>query len=90
VAVLANVRWLAGYRHPRHHVPDVAESVRRAFSTPTPLLAGAETVGHPMAVLPVLFHLIWCHELAADLTVPLHPDTVLTGESVTGRAARGR
>jgi hypothetical protein len=24
-------------------------------------------------VLPVLFHLLWRHELVTDLSVPLHP-----------------
>jgi len=77
----ANVRWLAGYRHLRHHLPEVAKSLRRVFSTPTPLLAAAEAVGDPIAVLPVLFHLMWRHELTADLSAPLHPATVVAGDA---------
>lgn len=77
--LMANVRWLAGYRHPRHRLPEVAEAFEQVFGTPTPLLAGAQAVGDPIAVLPVLFHLLWLHELAADLSVPLHPGTVVTG-----------
>ena len=56
----ANLRWLSGYRHPRYSVP---------------LMDGAEAAGDPVAVLPVLYHLLWRQELAADLSVPLHPAT---------------
>jgi hypothetical protein len=41
-------------------------------------MAGAETAGDPMAVLPVLFHLLWRHELTADLSVPLGPGTLVS------------
>jgi hypothetical protein len=79
----ANVRWLAGYRHPRHGRSEIAASLRRAFAEPGGLMAGAEQVGEPIAVLPMLFHLLWRHDLHADLSVPLHPDTaVTTAESV--------
>ena len=74
----ANLRWLAGYRHPRHRLPEIAQLLRHAFSTPAPLLAGGQAVGDPIAVLPVLFHLLWCQELSADLSTPLHQDTVVT------------
>ena len=67
-----NVRWLAGYRHPRHDQPDVAGLLRAAFAEPVALMAGAQAVGDPIAVLPVLFHLLWRHELVTDLSVPLH------------------
>jgi hypothetical protein len=72
--LLANVRWLVGYRHPRHDVP-VAETLRAVFSRPMPLLDGAEAAGEPIAVLPVLFHLLWRRELVADLSVPLTVET---------------
>lgn len=81
-SLLANIRWLAGYRHPRHHLPDLSAALRAAFAAPTGLLDGAEQVGDPIAVLPVLFHLLWCHELRADLDRPLHPDVVVTAEAV--------
>jgi CoA transferase family III len=32
--VTANVRWLAGYRHPRHRLAGTAESLRSVFTTP--------------------------------------------------------
>lgn len=69
----ANVRWLSGYRQPRHAQPALAAVLREVFTAPTGLLVGAEAVGDPIAVLPVLFHLLWRHELVVDLSVPLHP-----------------
>ncbi|WP_426513009.1 TnsA-like heteromeric transposase endonuclease subunit [Dactylosporangium sp. McL0621] len=76
--VTANLRWLSGYRHPRHELPGLAVAFRAAFAEPVPLLAGAEAVGDPIAVLPVLFHLLWRHDLTADLSVPLHPCSSVT------------
>jgi hypothetical protein len=81
--VAANVRWLAGYRHPRHKRSEPAGVLRRVFAGPAPLLAGAEAAGDPIAVLPVLFHLLWRHDLVADLSVPLGSFTL-----VSARAAR--
>lgn len=72
-----NVRWLAGYRHERHHEPEVAAAVRAACAEGIGLAAVAEAAGDPIAVLPVLFHLLWRGELTADLTVPLHPHAAL-------------
>ncbi|MET9881470.1 TnsA-like heteromeric transposase endonuclease subunit [Actinacidiphila glaucinigra] len=73
-----NLRWLARYRHRRCHREPVAEQLREVFAEPLPLFAGAERVGDRLAVLPVLYHLLWCHELAADLTeAPLGADTVV-------------
>lgn len=83
VTETANVRWLAGYRHPRHRVPATAAALVEVFASPTPLMAGAEAVGDPLAVLPTLFHLLWCHELIADLSIPLGEGTVL--RMVVGR-----
>ena len=51
-----------------------AGGVRRADL----LMAGAEAVGDPIAVLPVLFHLLCRHELVTDLSVPLHPCAAVT------------
>ena len=76
--VTANLRWLAGYRHPRHGLPELTAALRVAFAGPTLLMAGAEAVGDPIAVLPVLFHLLWRHELVTDLSVPLHPCAAVT------------
>jgi hypothetical protein len=73
-----NLRWLAGYRHPRHLLTQVAEGLRAVVCEPRPLMEAACEVGDPVAVLPVLFHLMWRHELLAEMSVPLGPDTVLS------------
>jgi hypothetical protein len=83
--VTANLRWLAGYRHPRHDLPATVGVLRQVFATPTPLMAGAEAAGDPLAVLPVLFHLMWRHELTADLSAPLHQDTFVSPAAVQWR-----
>jgi hypothetical protein len=81
--VTGNLRWLAGYRHPRHRVPAAAGVLRQVFRAPAPLMAGAEAAGDPIAVLPVLFHLLWAGELSADLSLPLGEHTLV------GLAGRG-
>lgn len=75
----ANARWLSRYRHPRcAGRPGTAGALRRAFASPALLLAGAAEAGDPLAVLPVLFHLLWRRELTADLhSGPLGPATVV-------------
>ena len=65
--LMANVRWLAGYRHPRVHRPEVAARLAEVFAEGCGLLVGARRVGDQIAVLPVLFHLIWRQVLAVDL-----------------------
>jgi len=75
--VTANLRWLAGYRHPRHRVPGTAAVLREAFAAPAPLMSGASAAGDTVATLPVLFHLLWCGELAADLSVRLGEHTLV-------------
>ena len=76
--VTANLRWLAGYRHPRHRVPGTAGALREAFAAPAPLMAGAGAAGDPVATLPVLFHLLWRGVLAADLAVRLGEHTLVS------------
>ncbi|GAB7188975.1 hypothetical protein ATKI12_8806 [Kitasatospora sp. Ki12] len=74
----ANLRWLARYRHRRCHRAPVADRLREVFTDPLPLLTGAERVGDRLAVLPVLYHLLWRHELTADLTTaPLGTATLV-------------
>ncbi|WP_234317267.1 TnsA-like heteromeric transposase endonuclease subunit [Streptomyces sp. NRRL WC-3744] len=67
----ANLRWLSGYRHPRVRREPVTAELRAAFARPRGLLAGVRAVGDPIAVLPVLFHLLWRRELAVDLEAGL-------------------
>jgi hypothetical protein len=59
----ANLRWLAGYRHPRCLHAGRAADLQRVFRDSCPLLEGARRVGDPIAVLPTLFHLVWRHVL---------------------------
>jgi hypothetical protein len=73
--VTANLRWLAGYRHPRYLDVEVADRLRAAFAEPVALMGGAAAAGDPIAALPVLFHLIWRHDLVIDLAVPLRGAT---------------
>lgn len=80
--MMMNVRWLSGYRRPRHDVPAVAAALETAFGAPTALMSGAQAVGDPVAVLRVLFHLLWRHRLHTDLTVPLSPDTTVVSVGV--------
>jgi hypothetical protein len=63
----ANLRWLAGYRHPRFAQPELAARLAEVFAGEAPLLGGAAAAGDPVAVLPVLFGMLWRGELAADL-----------------------
>ena len=63
----ANLRWLAGYRHPRFARAAVMAALGEVFAEPGPLRAGAARVGDPVAVLPVLFAMLWRGALAADL-----------------------
>ena len=63
----ANLRWLAGYRHPWCLDGERADSLRQVFAQALPLLEGARTVGDPIAVLPTLYQLIRARALVADL-----------------------
>ncbi|WP_433521558.1 TnsA-like heteromeric transposase endonuclease subunit [Nocardia pseudovaccinii] len=75
--LVANLRWLSGYRHRRYRLGDVADRLGVVFCEPVGLMEGAEAVGDPIAVLPVLFHLLWRHELTADLSAPLRAATIV-------------
>jgi hypothetical protein len=75
---VANVAWLARYRHQRCSSPDVARLLMKVFAEPAPLMAGAAAAGDPMAVLPALFHLVWRHVLVADLAVRLTAETLVS------------
>ena len=75
--LVANVRWLARYRHQRCLVPEVAAVLLEAFAGGRCLFEGAELAGDRLRVLPVLFHLMWRRQLAADLAVPLGMSAVV-------------
>lgn len=63
----ANLRWLSGYRHPRYAAAPLAADLAGIFERPRALIDGARAAGDPIAVLPVLFALIWRRALLADL-----------------------
>ncbi|WP_045297281.1 MULTISPECIES: TnsA-like heteromeric transposase endonuclease subunit [Streptomyces] len=76
---MVNVRWLAGYRHPRHGADDgLAARLLALFSVPSPLVARAALLGDPIAVLPTVFHLLWLGQLTADLSHPLSDATLVS------------
>ncbi|WP_433515418.1 TnsA-like heteromeric transposase endonuclease subunit [Nonomuraea sp. CA-143628] len=64
---MANVRWLARYRHTRCVRDEVSGHLQSVFRLPRPLRAGAEEAGDVLAVLPTLFHLLWTGVLRVDL-----------------------
>jgi hypothetical protein len=75
----ANVRWLAGYRHPRCLRPGLTDVLPVVLGEPRPLLAAAEAAGDPVAVLPSVYHLMWQKAIVADLeSAPLGPGTVIS------------
>jgi hypothetical protein len=76
--LVANVRWLSRYRHPRCLVPGTASVLLEVFAGGRGLFEGAELAGDRLRVLPVLFHLMWQRQLAADLDAgPLGVATVV-------------
>ncbi|MFF2655419.1 TnsA-like heteromeric transposase endonuclease subunit [Streptomyces sp. NPDC058045] len=78
-APAANLKWLAGYRHPRNAGRrGLTAAVLEAFARPWPLIAGAEAAGDPIEVLPAVFHALWHGQLTIDLDAPLH-ERVLVG-----------
>jgi len=81
----ANVRWLSRYRHPRcARREDLAAALVEVFAEPTALFWGAERVGDRLAVLPVLYHLLWRQVLTVDLGAAL-----LGSSSLVWRGERG-
>ncbi|MGP3913882.1 TnsA-like heteromeric transposase endonuclease subunit [Nonomuraea sp. 10N515B] len=79
--LVANQRWLAGYRHPRCFDEALAARLLSVFVRPRGLMAGAEEAGDPIASLPVLFHLMWRHHLLADLSLVLSDRTIVEAAS---------
>jgi hypothetical protein len=55
------------------------------FGRPGPLLAGAREVGDPIAVLPVLYHLLWRQDLDTDLAgTVLGPGSLVRSAGAAG------
>ncbi|MCG2622163.1 TnsA-like heteromeric transposase endonuclease subunit [Arthrobacter sp. I2-34] len=63
----ANLRWLAGYRHPRCLNAVHAAALLEALGSGSTIGALAAGAGDPVAVLPTLYHLLWTGALRAGL-----------------------
>lgn len=74
---LANVRWLAGYRHRRCYREALVSPLTDAFASPRPLFEAVEGIGDPIAVLPTAYHLLWTGQLQADLTLRLDASSTI-------------
>ena len=46
---------------------DIAAALLEVFTEATLLMRGAHDTGDPIGVLPVLYHLLWKHELVTEL-----------------------
>lgn len=87
----ANLRWLAGYRHPRNQgTPALAAAVLDAFAQPRPMIEGVEAAGNPLAVLPALFHALWTGRLHAPLDKPLQQGVPISPGTPTTPHTAGR
>ncbi|WP_227024937.1 TnsA-like heteromeric transposase endonuclease subunit [Streptomyces tsukubensis] len=94
--VAANLRWLAGYRHPRNQgPPGIGAALAEVFAAPRPLADGAAAVGDPLQVLPAVYHALWCGHLTTSLDEPLHEEALIcadaerSGEGVEKRLGAG-
>ncbi|MGW0646530.1 TnsA-like heteromeric transposase endonuclease subunit [Streptomyces badius] len=87
----ANLRWLAGYRHPRNQgPPGLQAALAEAFAAPRPLADGAASVGDPLQVLPAAYHALWCGYLTTLLDEPLHERALVCVDAARGKGAKGR
>lgn len=77
--LLANVRFLAGYRHVERVDQDAVAQVREAVDGPVRL--AAVEADNCRLLRPAALHLLWRGVLRTDLSQPL------SGSSVLGRAA---
>ncbi|GAC1367998.1 MAG: TnsA-like heteromeric transposase endonuclease subunit [Pseudarthrobacter sp.] len=78
--LLANLRWLSGYRHPRCFRASTAVKLldRLAVDGPMPIRSLTAATGDPVTILAPLFHLLWTHRIGTDLKRRvLHQDTMV-------------
>jgi hypothetical protein len=82
--VLANVRFLAGYRRRDRFDGGLLGDVLAAVTEPGSIdgvEARCSTLGPPAVIRPALLHLVWSGALRADL------GHLLSGETILERAA---
>lgn len=76
-ALLANVRLLASCKRPPWGFSQLAPTVLARANEPLALGHLESLCGPVELVRPVILHLLWRHELDADLGVRLSPDTLI-------------
>ncbi|WP_435881686.1 TnsA-like heteromeric transposase endonuclease subunit [Streptomyces xanthochromogenes] len=76
--LVANVRWLAGYRHPRYAAGSLMPALVEAFGSPRPAVEAVCELGDPIAVWPAVFHALWGGVLRVRLDEPLHERVVVS------------
>ncbi|TVZ75641.1 TnsA-like heteromeric transposase endonuclease subunit [Streptomyces sp. BK340] len=76
--LVANVRWLAGYRHPRYAAGPGIPALAEAFGSPRPAVEAVRDLGEPIAVWPAVFHALWSGVLRVRLDEPLHERAVVS------------
>lgn len=76
--LVANVRWLAGYRHPRYAAGPWMPALAEAFGNPRPTVEVVCDLGDPIAVWPAVFHALWSGVLQVRLDEPLHERAVVS------------
>ncbi len=76
-ALNLNLRFLGGFRFPPYNFEELAPRLLRICAGPTRLDDLAGRISPETLTRPVLFHLLWCQDLQADLTRPLCNATVL-------------
>ncbi|MFH9177224.1 TnsA-like heteromeric transposase endonuclease subunit [Streptomyces albogriseolus] len=88
--VVANVRWLAGYRHPRYAARARSAAVAEVFTRPRPVVEAVRELGDPIAVWPAVFHALWSGVLRVRLDEPLHERAVVSVARHEAGGHRGR
>ncbi|MEU0596590.1 MULTISPECIES: TnsA-like heteromeric transposase endonuclease subunit [Streptomyces] len=89
--VAANLRWLAGYRHPRYQgPPGLRAALAEAFAAPRPLADGVAVVGDSLQVLPAAYHALWCGHLTTPLDEPLHERVLICADAERGEGVERR
>jgi hypothetical protein len=84
----ANLRWLAGYRHPRFGIGPVMPRLEEVFAAPLGLAQGVQRCGSPIAVLPVLFHMLWHGHLSTELHTAVLDEMSTVVQVAAGASAR--
>ncbi|WP_238783331.1 TnsA-like heteromeric transposase endonuclease subunit [Streptomyces monomycini] len=76
--LVANVRWLSGYRHPRYAAGPWMPALVEAFGSPRPAVEAVYGLGDPVAVWPAVFHALWSGVLRVRLDEPLHERAIVS------------